>query len=38
MVFQQFNLFPDRTALANITLALRKVKGMSKEQAEQMRK
>ena len=35
MVFQQFNLFPDRTALANITLALRKVKGMSSEQAEQ---
>ncbi|OHV80931.1 amino acid ABC transporter permease/ATP-binding protein [Ensifer sp. LCM 4579] len=34
MVFQQFNLFPDRSALANITLALRKVKGMSSEQAE----
>jgi ABC-type polar amino acid transport system ATPase subunit len=34
MVFQQFNLFPDRSALANITLALRKVKGMSSEQAD----
>ena len=31
MVFQQFNLFPDRSALSNITLALRKVKGMSRE-------
>ena len=36
MVFQQFNLFPDRTALANITLALRKVKGMSREKAERI--
>ncbi|MER8667178.1 amino acid ABC transporter ATP-binding protein [Mesorhizobium sp. M1156] len=34
MVFQQFNLFPDRSALANITLALRKVKRMSREEAE----
>ncbi|WP_457939844.1 amino acid ABC transporter permease/ATP-binding protein [Mesorhizobium sp. 10J20-29] len=34
MVFQQFNLFPDRSALANVTLALRKVKGMSREHAE----
>ncbi|RWK57774.1 amino acid ABC transporter permease/ATP-binding protein [Mesorhizobium sp.] len=34
MVFQQFNLFPDRSALANITLALRKVKSMSREEAE----
>ncbi|MER9618017.1 amino acid ABC transporter ATP-binding protein [Mesorhizobium sp. M0207] len=33
MVFQQFNLFPDRSALANITLALRKVKRMSREEA-----
>lgn len=33
MVFQQFNLFPDRTALANVTLALRKVKGMPKDKA-----
>jgi His/Glu/Gln/Arg/opine family amino acid ABC transporter permease subunit len=36
MVFQQFNLFPDRTALANITLALRKVKGLSKQRADQV--
>jgi ABC-type polar amino acid transport system ATPase subunit len=28
MVFQHFNLFPDHTALGNVTLALRKVKGM----------
>ncbi|RUV70382.1 MAG: amino acid ABC transporter ATP-binding protein [Mesorhizobium sp.] len=34
MVFQQFNLFPDRSALANITLALRKVKGMPRQLAE----
>ncbi|RWO33301.1 MAG: amino acid ABC transporter permease/ATP-binding protein [Mesorhizobium sp.] len=34
MVFQQFNLFPDRSALANITLALRKVRGMSRVEAE----
>jgi His/Glu/Gln/Arg/opine family amino acid ABC transporter permease subunit len=34
MVFQQFNLFPDRSALSNITLALRKVKGMSRDEAE----
>ncbi|MER9231218.1 amino acid ABC transporter ATP-binding protein [Mesorhizobium sp. M0622] len=34
MVFQQFNLFPDRSALANITLALRKVKRMSREEAD----
>ncbi|MES0154536.1 amino acid ABC transporter ATP-binding protein [Mesorhizobium sp. M0018] len=33
MVFQQFNLFPDRSALANITLALRKVRRMSREEA-----
>jgi polar amino acid transport system permease protein len=36
MVFQQFNLFPDRTALANVTLALRKVKGLSKDKAERI--
>ena len=36
MVFQQFNLFPDRTALANITLALRKVKGLSSSEAERI--
>ncbi|MDX7953706.1 amino acid ABC transporter permease/ATP-binding protein [Lichenihabitans sp. Uapishka_5] len=28
MVFQQFNLFPDHTALGNVMLALRKVKGI----------
>ncbi|AZO12011.1 MULTISPECIES: amino acid ABC transporter permease/ATP-binding protein [unclassified Mesorhizobium] len=36
MVFQQFNLFPDRTALANVTLALRKVKGLAKDKAERI--
>jgi polar amino acid transport system permease protein len=36
MVFQQFNLFPDRTALANITLALRKVKRLSRAEAERI--
>jgi His/Glu/Gln/Arg/opine family amino acid ABC transporter permease subunit len=36
MVFQQFNLFPDRTALANTTLALRKVKGLSRKEAERI--
>jgi polar amino acid transport system ATP-binding protein len=33
LVFQHFNLFPDHTALQNVALALRKVKGMPKEQA-----
>jgi polar amino acid transport system ATP-binding protein len=33
LVFQHFNLFPDHTALENVALALRKVKGLSKEQA-----
>jgi ABC-type polar amino acid transport system ATPase subunit len=33
IVFQQFNLFPHKTAANNITLALRKVKGISEEQA-----
>jgi polar amino acid transport system permease protein len=33
MVFQQFNLFPDHTALGNVALALRKVKHMPKEKA-----
>ncbi len=28
MVFQQFNLFPHKTALGNVTLALRTVRGM----------
>lgn len=34
MVFQQFNLFPHMTVLENITLAPRKVKKLSKEEAE----
>jgi polar amino acid transport system ATP-binding protein len=29
MVFQQFNLFPHKTALGNVTLALIKARGMS---------
>ncbi|MEO7803418.1 MAG: amino acid ABC transporter ATP-binding protein [Actinomycetota bacterium] len=35
MVFQQFNLFPHKTALGNIALALEKVLRMSKPQARQ---
>ncbi|WP_352418444.1 amino acid ABC transporter ATP-binding protein [Proteiniborus sp.] len=34
MVFQQFNLFPHLTVLDNITIAPVKVKGVSKEEAE----
>lgn len=34
MVFQQFNLFPNRTVLDNITLSPIKTKGMSKELAQ----
>jgi ABC-type polar amino acid transport system ATPase subunit len=33
MVFQQFNLFPHMTALDNITLAPRKVRGLSRSEA-----
>lgn len=33
MVFQRFNLFPHLTALQNVTLAPRKVRGVSTEQA-----
>jgi len=35
MVFQSFNLFPHMTVLENICLAPRKVKGLSKAQAQQ---
>ena len=34
MVFQQFNLFPHLTAVENITLPLRKVKGLGRADAE----
>ncbi|QWA13331.1 amino acid ABC transporter ATP-binding protein [Sodalis ligni] len=34
MVFQQFNLFPHKTALGNVTLALIKARKMSKADAE----
>lgn len=34
-VFQSFNLYPFLTALENVTVAPRKVKGLSKEEAEQ---
>jgi ABC-type polar amino acid transport system ATPase subunit len=36
MVFQQFNLFPHLTALDNITLSPRKVRGMRREDAERI--
>lgn len=36
MVFQRFNLFPHMTALENITLAPMKVRGMKKEEAEEI--
>ena len=38
IVFQAFNLFPHKTAADNITLALRKVKGINEEQARQAAK
>ncbi len=36
MVFQQFNLFPHLTVMENITLAQRKVRGKSNEEAVEM--
>jgi polar amino acid transport system ATP-binding protein len=36
MVFQQFNLFPHKTVLQNITLALRKLKGLSADEADEV--
>lgn len=36
IVFQQFNAFPHLTVLENVTLAPRKVKGMSKSEAEEI--
>lgn len=38
MVFQNFNLFPNKTILDNITLAPMKVKGKSREEAEKKAK
>lgn len=35
MVFQHFNLWPNKTALGNTTLALRLVRGLSREEADQ---
>ena len=34
MVFQSFNLYPHLNALGNVTLALRKVEGKTREEAE----
>jgi ABC-type polar amino acid transport system ATPase subunit len=34
MVFQQFNLFPHLTVLDNVTIALRRVKGVARDEAE----
>jgi polar amino acid transport system ATP-binding protein len=36
MVFQGFNLYPHRTALGNVTLALRKVLGKSRRDADEI--
>ena len=38
MVFQSFNLYPHMTALGNVTLALRKVVGKPRSEAEEMGK
>jgi polar amino acid transport system ATP-binding protein len=34
MVFQHFNLFPHKSVLANITLGLRRLRGLSRDEAE----
>ncbi|HUG84876.1 MAG TPA: amino acid ABC transporter ATP-binding protein [Euzebya sp.] len=36
MVFQHFNLFPHMTVLGNVTVALRKVKGLKRAEAEEI--
>lgn len=36
MVFQQFNLFPHLSVLDNVTLGLRRVKGVGREEAEML--
>jgi polar amino acid transport system ATP-binding protein len=36
LVFQHFNLFPDHTALENVALALRNVKGLSKAESREI--
>jgi ABC-type polar amino acid transport system ATPase subunit len=36
MVFQSFNLYPHMTALGNVTLALRKVAGKSRTEADEL--
>jgi ABC-type polar amino acid transport system ATPase subunit len=36
MVFQSFNLYPHMTALGNVTLALRKVAGRSRAEADEL--
>ncbi|WP_416172026.1 glutamine ABC transporter ATP-binding protein GlnQ [Agrobacterium pusense] len=38
MVFQQFNLFPQMTALENVAFGPRRVRGISKEEAQQQAK
>jgi ABC-type polar amino acid transport system ATPase subunit len=36
MVFQQFNLFPHLTVLQNLTIAPRKIRGVSRQEAEEI--